>query len=76
MKTEQVCFIMASSTTEDGLPAAPQTLGVPGNGEPLLLDLSFLTEEEREKLKGVLQADQELKTRDRIRLGYFIIIYE
>ena len=34
-----------------------------------LLDLSFLTEEEREKLRAVLRADEDLKIRDRIRLG-------
>ncbi len=34
-----------------------------------LLDLSFLTEEERVKIERVLRADAELKTRDRIRLG-------
>ena len=34
-----------------------------------LLDLSFLTEEEVEKIQRVLKADEELRTRDRIRLG-------
>ena len=34
-----------------------------------LLDLSFLTEEERDKLRVVLKEDEDLRTRDRIRLG-------
>ena len=34
-----------------------------------LLDLSFLTEQEREKLEAVLKDDEDLRTRDRIRLG-------
>lgn len=34
-----------------------------------LLDLSFLTVEEREKLESVLREDLNLRTRDRIRLG-------
>lgn len=34
-----------------------------------LLDLSFLTDEEREKIRSVLQEDEALRTRDRIRLG-------
>ena len=34
-----------------------------------LLDLSFLNEEERIKIERVLQADQELRTKDKIRLG-------
>ena len=34
-----------------------------------LLDLSFLTEEEKEKIETVLKEDQELRIRDRIRLG-------
>lgn len=44
-----------------------------GAGEALtgegLLDLSFLTEEEREKIESVLKADESLKLRDRVRLG-------
>ena len=39
------------------------------DGEEGLLDLSFLTKEEREKLQAVLRADEDLKIRDRIRLG-------
>lgn len=39
------------------------------DGELPLLDLSFLTDEERDRIETVLQADQELRTRDRIRLG-------
>ena len=35
-----------------------------------LLDLTFLTDEEREKISSVLRADEELRTRDRIRLGF------
>ncbi len=57
---------MASITTQDTVPATPQDST---DGEPPLLDLSFLTEEEREKIGSVMQADQELRTRDRIRLG-------
>ena len=34
-----------------------------------LLDLSYLTEEERERLVAVIKADEELRIRDRIRLG-------
>ena len=37
--------------------------------EDELLDLSFLTEEEREKIEVVLREDEDLRTRDRIRLG-------
>lgn len=37
--------------------------------EQMLIDLSYLTEEERERLVAVIKADQELRTRDRIRLG-------
>lgn len=40
----------------------------PGHATPLL-NLSFLTEKERTKLDSVLKADEQLKTRDRIRLG-------
>ncbi len=57
---------MASNTTQDTVPGTPQDST---DGEPSLLDLSFLTEEEREKIGSVLQADQALRTRDRIRLG-------
>ena len=70
---------MASSSayTRSMVPATPQTskaLGLPSEwsssiGEPPLLDLSFLTEEEIKKIKSVLQADEDLRTRDRIRLG-------
>ena len=35
----------------------------------MLIDLSYLTEEERERLVAVIKADEELRTRDRIRLG-------
>ena len=38
-------------------------------GPPELLDLSFLTDEEREKIEAVLKADEELRTREKIRLG-------
>lgn len=34
-----------------------------------LIDLSYLTEEERERLVAVIKADEELRVRDRIRLG-------
>ena len=34
-----------------------------------LIDLSYLTEEERERLEAVIKADEELRVRDRIRLG-------
>lgn len=34
-----------------------------------LLDLTFLSEEERKKIEGVLKADQDLRMRDRARLG-------
>ena len=34
-----------------------------------LLDLSFLSEEERGKIERVLKADQEVRTKDRVRLG-------
>lgn len=34
-----------------------------------LLDLSFLSEEEREKIERVLKADQDVRTKDRVRLG-------
>ena len=46
--------------------AAPGGPSADGGG---LLDLSFLTDEEREKLEAVLKQDEDLKTRDRIRLG-------
>lgn len=36
---------------------------------PELLDLGFLTDEEREKLESVLRADEDLKIKDRIRIG-------
>ena len=38
-------------------------------GEEELLDLSFLTEEERDKIRAVLKEDEALRIRDRIRLG-------
>lgn len=38
-------------------------------GDEQLLDLSFLTEEEREKLEVVLKEDEDLRIWDRIRLG-------
>ena len=34
-----------------------------------LLDLSFLSEEERGKIERVLKADQDVRTKDRVRLG-------
>ena len=37
--------------------------------EDELLDLSFLTGEEREKIELVLKEDEDLRIRDRIRLG-------
>ncbi len=37
--------------------------------EEELLDLSFLTDQEREKIELVLKEDENLRTRDRIRLG-------
>ena len=40
-----------------------------GDNQLALLDLSFLSEEERKKIETVLKADQEIKTKDRIRLG-------
>ncbi len=40
-----------------------------GDAEGGLLDLTFLTDEEKEKITSVLKADQELRIRDRIRLG-------
>ena len=40
-----------------------------GNSQLALLDLSFLSEEEREKIERVLKADQEIRTKDRVRLG-------
>lgn len=43
--------------------------GLLEGGEEDLLDLSFLTEEERDKIRAVLKEDEALRTRDRIRLG-------
>ena len=40
-----------------------------GNNQLALLDLSFLSEEERKKIERVLKADQEIRTKDRVRLG-------
>ena len=40
-----------------------------GDNQLALLDLSFLSEEERKKIETVLKADQEIRTKDRIRLG-------
>ena len=40
-----------------------------GAEEPELIDLSFLTAEEKEKIESVLKADEVLRTKDRIRLG-------
>lgn len=62
---------MASIATgrEPTLQFSPESAESSTNSELPLLDLSFLTEEERSKIQSVLQADQELKTRDRIRLG-------
>ena len=40
-----------------------------GDNQLALLDLRFLSEEERKKIETVLKADQEIKTKDRIRLG-------
>ena len=37
--------------------------------ESYIIDLSYLTEEERERLVAVIKADEELRIRDRIRLG-------
>ena len=37
--------------------------------ENYIIDLSYLTEEERERLVAVIKADEELRIRDRIRLG-------
>ena len=34
-----------------------------------LLDLTFLTEEERAQIEAVLRADEELRVRDRVRIG-------
>lgn len=39
------------------------------SGSSGLLDLSFLTEEEREKIELVVREDETLRMRDRIRLG-------
>ena len=39
------------------------------NNHLALLDLSFLSEEERGKIERVLKADQEVRTKDRVRLG-------
>ena len=44
-------------------------VGVVGGSSEELLDLSFLTEQEREKIQAVLNQDEALRTRDRIRLG-------
>ena len=38
-------------------------------GKTPLLDLSFLTPEEKAKLEAVVKADQNLLIRDRIRVG-------
>ena len=37
-----------------------------------ILDLSFLTFEERKKLEDVLKADDDLRIKDRIRLGLVV----
>ena len=41
----------------------------------LLLDLTFLTPEERKKIMEVLDEDDKLLTEERIRLGYGFKIY-
>lgn len=48
--------------------ATASGVGVDSEGEGLL-DLTFLTEEERDKIESVLREDEDLRTRDRIRLG-------
>lgn len=48
---------MAAATGVEGVDATP------------LLELDFLTEEERAIIERVLKADDDLRTRDRIRLG-------
>ena len=45
------------------------SVAMAGAGESELLDLSFLTDVEREKIELVLKEDEDLRTRDRIRLG-------
>ncbi len=67
---------MASQTTPEAVKPSLQFSADSGEsstdgagGEVSLLDLSFLTDEERVKIESVLQADQKLRTRDRIRLG-------
>ena len=37
--------------------------------EDVILDLSFLTENERALIESVLEKDEKLQTEDRIRLG-------
>ena len=37
--------------------------------QPLLLDLSFLTGEERAKLEAVVRADENMLVQDRVRVG-------
>ena len=39
------------------------------HAKPELLDLSFLTAEERAKLEAVIRADQNLLVKDRVRVG-------
>ena len=40
-----------------------------GTNDSSLLDLRFLTSEERERIRSVLEEDEKLRTANRIRLG-------
>ena len=40
-----------------------------GPGKGPLLNLTFLTPEERAKIESVLKADEALRIRDRVRVG-------
>ena len=40
-----------------------------GTVESSLLDLRFLTNEERERIRSVLEEDEKLRTANRVRLG-------
>ena len=42
---------------------------VNGTVDSSLLDLRFLTDEERERIRGVLEEDEKIRTANRIRLG-------
>ena len=61
--------IMGNFVSSSSAAAEEEVEMADGNSQLALLDLSFLSEEEREKIERVLKADQEIRTKDRVRLG-------